>query len=192
MYLFFDTETTGLPKSFKAPVEDLNNWPRMVQLAWQVYNFNGELVENKNYIIKPEGYIIPDEVAKIHRITQERAEREGLDLLEALSDFKKDSDNSEFIVAHNMSFDEKIVAAELLRKEQENFFPFLRKICTMKSTVNFCRISARNKNGYKWPNLTELHQCLFREDFEDAHDALIDVKACARCFFELKKRNVLF
>jgi len=34
MYLFFDTETTGLPKNWKAPIEDLNNWPRLVQLAW--------------------------------------------------------------------------------------------------------------------------------------------------------------
>jgi len=30
MYLFFDTETTGLPRNWKAPVTDLDNWPRMV------------------------------------------------------------------------------------------------------------------------------------------------------------------
>lgn len=190
MYLFFDTETTGLPKNFKAPVEDVDNWPRLVQIAWQIYNFKGELLENKNYIIRPEDFVIPEESAKIHRITQDRALKEGYDLNEALEDFKKDSYKIEFLVAHNVFFDEKIVGAELLRKQQENFLPWLRKICTMKSTANFCKISGRN--GYKWPNLTELHRCLFKEDFEDAHDAFVDVKACARCFFELKKRNILF
>jgi hypothetical protein len=34
MYLFFDTETTGLPSNYKAPATDLNNSPRLVQLAW--------------------------------------------------------------------------------------------------------------------------------------------------------------
>ena len=34
MYLFFDTETTGLPRNWKAPVTHLNNWPRMIQIAW--------------------------------------------------------------------------------------------------------------------------------------------------------------
>ena len=27
MYLIFDTETTGLPKNFKAPITDTDNWP---------------------------------------------------------------------------------------------------------------------------------------------------------------------
>ena len=52
MYLFFDTETTGLPKNWKAPVTDVNNWPRMVQLAWETYDVQGNLLARNNHIIK--------------------------------------------------------------------------------------------------------------------------------------------
>ena len=74
MYLIFDTETTGLPKNYNAPITDLDNWPRMVQIAWQLHELDGTLVEVKNYIVKPEGYTIPFNSAKIHGITTEKAE----------------------------------------------------------------------------------------------------------------------
>ena len=89
MYLFFDTETTGLPKNFKAPITDFDNWPRLVQLAWQNYDMKGELLSSFNLIIKPEGFVISEEVAKIHRITQERAMAEGIPLGDALKQFAK-------------------------------------------------------------------------------------------------------
>ena len=40
MYLFFDTETTGLPKRWNAPVTDLENWPRSFAGAWD-HDFGG-------------------------------------------------------------------------------------------------------------------------------------------------------
>lgn len=190
MYLIFDTETTGLPKSFKAPITDFDNWPRLVQLAWQNYSAQGELISSFNYIIKPDGFTISDEVAKIHRIDQARAEKEGLDLLPVLEEFKKELLKTEFAVAHNIDFDEKIVGAEFLRNSMPNIFEATRKICTMKGSANICKIPGRN--GYKWPNLTELHTYLFQRGFEEAHDAEADVKALAKCFFELKNRGLLF
>lgn len=74
MYLFFDTETTGLPKNWKAPVTDLNNWPRLVQLA---YDSNGNKISGGDFIIKPEGFSIPTESSRIHGISTERALRAG-------------------------------------------------------------------------------------------------------------------
>jgi DNA polymerase III epsilon subunit-like protein len=190
MYLFFDTETTGLPKNFKAPVSDLDNWPRLVQLAWQNYSAQGELLESFNYIIKPEGFIISDEVAKIHRINQARAEKEGVELIPVLKEFVENLQKNEFAVAHNISFDENIVGSELIRANMANVFTTIRKICTMKGTVNICQIPG--PRGYKWPNLTELHKYLFQKDFAEAHDAEADVKALANCFFELKNRGLIF
>ncbi|NCD01019.1 3'-5' exonuclease [bacterium] len=190
MYLFFDTETTGLPKSFKAPMSDLDNWPRLVQIAWENYSGDGDLLESFSYIIKPEGFVISDEVAKIHRVTQERAMKEGVNLRDVLNKFYKHLNKNEFAVAHNFSFDENIVGAEFLRAGMGDVFSKVRKVCTMKGTVDICKIPAHN--GYKWPNLTELHKMLFNEDFPDAHDALVDVKALARCFFELKNRGLFF
>ena len=73
MYLFFDTETTGLPRNWKAPVSDLNNWPRLVQLAFLYYDNNGNKISSGDFIIKPEGFTIPTDVSRIHGITTERS-----------------------------------------------------------------------------------------------------------------------
>ena len=73
MYLFFDTETTGLPRNYKAPLTAFDNWPRMVQIAWMQYDESGSLLSETSYIIKPEGYQIPEAVSKLHGITTERA-----------------------------------------------------------------------------------------------------------------------
>ena len=50
MYLFFDTETTGLPKNYKAPASDLNNWPRLVQLAYHLYDNDGNKISEGDHI----------------------------------------------------------------------------------------------------------------------------------------------
>ena len=88
MYLFFDTETTGLPLNWNAPASNTSNWPRMVQLACLLYDLDGGLIEQRNFIIKPEGYAIPRDAAKIHGITTERANLEGVDLGTSLTDFR--------------------------------------------------------------------------------------------------------
>ena len=90
MYLVYDTETTGLPKSYDAPLNDFDNWPRVVQLAWQIHDFDGSLAEVKNFIVKPEDFIIPRGAEKIHGISTDRANREGQPLdfvLNLLRDF---------------------------------------------------------------------------------------------------------
>lgn len=190
MYLVFDTETTGLPKNYNAPISDLANWPRLVQLAWQTYDEDGNLWETHNHIIRPIGFVISEESARIHRITQARALAEGEDLKEVLEIFADHIKRASHLVAHNISFDEKIMGAEFLRQEIPSILDDSSKICTMKSSVNFCALS-NNRGGYKWPNLAELHFKLFAKNFDAAHDAVIDVSACARCFFELKSRGVL-
>ena len=55
MYLIFDTETTGLPRNYNAPISDSENWPRAVQIAWQLHNEKGALLEHKDFLIIPEG-----------------------------------------------------------------------------------------------------------------------------------------
>ena len=105
MYLIYDTETTGLPRDWNAPITDSDNWPRCVQIAWQLHDELGELVEVKNFIIKPEGYDIPFNAAQIHGITTERAEKQGVDLTWALNEFNKALSKSKFVVGHNIGFD---------------------------------------------------------------------------------------
>ena len=112
MYLFFDTETTGLPRNFKAPLEDLENWPRIVQISWLIFDESEKIVDEKDYIIKPQNFIIPDRVSRIHGITTEIALSEGRELKPILNEFVSDVKNSSYIIAHNMEFDEKIIGAE--------------------------------------------------------------------------------
>lgn len=189
MYLFFDTETNGLPRNWKAPVSDLKNWPRMVQLAYMVFDEQGNEIRAADYIIKPEGFTIPGELAKIHGITTERAINEGVPLTQVLDEFSQQCNQSGVLVAHNLSFDEKIVGSELLRGGYQNVLMRKKRVCTMEAGTNFCKLPG--KYGYKWPRLSELHQKLFGQDFEEAHNAAVDIAATARCFWELKRRGVI-
>ena len=70
MYLIFDTETTGLPKKWNAPITDSDNWPRCVQLAWQLHDSKGALISDHSYLIKPENFNIPFESEQIHEFQQ--------------------------------------------------------------------------------------------------------------------------
>jgi DNA polymerase III epsilon subunit-like protein len=189
MILFFDTETTGLPKNWKAPVTDLDNWPRLVQLAYLVYDFDGNLIHSCNEIIKPNGFTIPMEASKVHGITTNTANQRGSQIEEVFELFSIHLKRAKVIVAHNMAYDEKIIGSELIRLGLESTLDSKEKICTMESTVDLCKIDG--PYGYKWPKLEELHRFLFNHDFEGAHDALADIQATARCFWELKKIGVI-
>jgi DNA polymerase III subunit epsilon len=187
MYLLFDTETTGLPKNWKAPVTDIGNWPRMVQIAWLLYDKNGVLLTGNDYIIKPVGFTISADAAKIHGISTEKALESGSDLNLVLTEFSNIAEQAEFIVAHNLSFDEKIIGAELLRCTMPNILNSKKRICTMEKTTNFVAIPG--PYGFKWPKLAELHYKLFNTHFEEQHNAAMDIKATANCFWELKRRG---
>lgn len=186
-YLFFDTETTGLPKKFNAPISDLDNWPRLVQIAWLLSDDFGEVISQEEYIIKPKDFIIPLESSAVHGIDNLKAEREGKDLKDVLDVFNYSlSINNLSLVAHNIMFDRNIVASEFLRMEMSSNFLDLNTICTMKSSVDFCDLP--NK---KFPKLSDLHFKLFNKGFDNAHNALADVIACYNCFFEMKKRGII-
>lgn len=188
MYLFFDTETTGLPRRWNAPVTDVDNWPRLVQLAWICYDDQGERLESRNAVIKPEGFTIPAEVARIHGITQQLALEKGENLETVLEEFSGKIDEAQALVGHNISFDECIVGAEFERLRMMTSLFLKPKYCTMKTATDYCKLPA--KKGFKAPKLSELHQALFGTGFEHAHDALADVEATARCFWKLKELGI--
>jgi len=192
MYIIFDTETTGKAKSFSAPITDFNNWPRMVQIAWKVFDKDGVETDSQNLIIKPQGFTIPDEAIAIHRITNERAKADGIPLREALEKFAEAVRNNKYLIAHNIDFDRNVTGCEYLREGMHNCLPDINQIDTMKLTTEFVAIPAtRGRSGFKFPSQTELHQKLFDRGFDDAHDALADVTALSRIFFKLQEIGVL-
>ncbi len=191
MLLFLDTETTGLPK-YSEP-DPVKKWPRVVQLAWSLYNSDGERESRNSFIIYPTDYSIPMESARIHGITTDRAKAEGVSLYKVLPQFNEDVERATALVAHNIGFDLPIVNTEFLRCRVETNLLKKQAICTMKppQIVSLCKLPSKSGRGYKWPTLNELHLQLFQEEFTDSHNAGADVEACARCYFELKRRGII-
>lgn len=185
MFLIYDTETTGLPKSYKAPLTDFDNWPRVVQLAWQIHDENGALVDIKNFIIKPEGFIIPRGSEKIHGISTDRANREGQPLEFVLNEFNKALSSVKTIAGHNLEFDNSCVGSEFLRKEMVTPLFELNMVDTIPVSTEYCELPGGKGGNYKWPTLKELYLKLFDENFVAAHNASADVQATARCFLEM-------
>jgi len=160
MYLIFDTETTGLPRNFKAPISDVENWPRVIQLAWQLHDEEGKLVEHQDFLIEPEGFNIPYGSESIHGISTELAIQKGHKLLEVIDAFSVAVKKADFIVGHNVNFDVNVLGCE--------FF--------------------RNQKNTDWTEIPVLNTCtekLFGESFGEAHNATADVEATTRCFLEL-------
>lgn len=191
MYLVFDTETTGLPQNFNAPVSDSANWPRMVQLAWQLHDEQGNLIGNQDYIIKPEGYDIPFNASRIHGITTKLAQEEGRDLAEVLHEFNAALAKAHFGVGQNVEFDYKIIGAEFFRKEIENNLQELPKADTMIFGTDFCQLQGGKNGKFKSPKLEEIYEKLYGYKFEEAHNAAADVNATAQCFFEMMRIGVI-
>lgn len=191
MYIVFDTETTGLPRNYDAPMEDLDNWPRLVQIAWQLHDERGKLLSNHNYIVKPEGFTIPYNAEKVHGISTARALKEGHDLQEVLGIFHQDVSKAKYLVGHNIGFDIRVVGAEYLRKELPMLLRDMPELDTKDLATDFCAIPGGKGGKFKWPTLTELHHKLFGNGFADAHDAAYDVDATAKCFFGLITQQVI-
>ena len=206
MYLIFDTETTGLPKNWKAKMTDLDNWPRVIELAFQVYDKDKKLIHSYVTLIKPDGWEVPDYQHFIKKglnpvmaekeskfwvdngFTNERNSKEGISMKDALKHFAEWNDKCEYLIAHNISYDYNVLGAEFIRygvscKKK------LKQICTKDTTTDFCNIIG--KYGKKWPTLNELHEKLFNEKMEDAHKADVDVAYNAKCFFEAVERKII-
>ena len=184
-YLFFDTETAGLPKNYHALTHWLSNWPRLVQLSWITTDEDCNVLSENDYIIYPEGFTIPEDAVRLHGITTEIAKEKGKPLKEVVDKFMEDFNAATTIVGHNIDFDKKIIGAELIRLGRNDIMSSKEALCTMKGSVDYCKIPS--SHGYKWPKLQELHKKLFGCEFEDAHNSMSDVKATLKCFKEMKK-----
>ena len=152
MFLTFDTETTGLPKNFRAPVSDSDNWPRLVQLAWQLNDKNGKLISNNSHIIKPTNFSIPFNSEKIHGISTEVAIKKGKEINEVLEEFENDLIKSKYIIGHNINFDINIIGAEHFRKKFKSTIEEKIKIDTAQISKSYCNLRGGFGGGLKCPS----------------------------------------
>lgn len=189
-YLFFDTETTGIPKDYKAPCTNTDNWPRLIQLGWLLTDAEGRILSEGNHIVRPDGFEIPKAASDVHGITTEFALENGKPLLDVIFAFGADLNQSQLVVGHNLDYDLHILGAEYVRLGYDSRIMFARPtLCTMQATIQYCNIPGRF--GPKWPKLMELYTKLFGQEFDGAHDAMADIVATKECFFELIRRGIV-
>ncbi len=190
MFLVFDTETTGLPKRWDAPISDHENWPRCIQIAWQLHDASGACMDHKDYIISPDGFDIPFESEQIHGISTALAEKLGTPIDTVLADFMHALSQTQYVVGHNVNFDVNIIGAELDRLGLDTTVAALPVLdtCT-EHTATLCQLPGGRGGKFKLPTLSELYKHLFDDRFDQAHNATADVEATARAFFELLRVN---
>lgn len=182
--LFFDTETNGLPKDWRAPVTDVDNWPRVIQLAYEICDQEENVLGEEKNLVKPDGWEIPKlPFWEKHGYYTEVNEQLGAPMKPLLENFANAINyfEVELLVAHNMKFDQNVLGAEMIRYGI-SLGRQVKKFCTMKESIYFCALP-----GLKFPKLEELYFKLFGESFSGAHDAGNDVAACRKAFFELRK-----
>ena len=190
--LIFDTETTGLPNWRAKGPQWYKSWPYIVQLSWILYNVDKNTFVKGDYIIKlPLNITIPNDSIKIHGITNKIMNTQGVDFMKALTHFLIHLHNADFIVAHNLDFDKKMLLAEFERRDMINHFDVIKGVdyCTMRNSEELCgltKISPVTGLRYsKFPRLSELHYCLFKERLVNLHNSYNDVLACLRCYYKL-------
>lgn len=183
LILPFDTETTGLP-DWKLPSES-EHQPHLVQLAAILCDDETrEIQEQLDVIIKPDGWVIPDEASEIHGITTERAMDEGIPEAEALDAFINLYKKCSLRVAHNTTFDNRVIRIALKR-----YTPDLISDDEWKDkSTYFCTLMNARKimGGKSGHTLAEAYLHFTGKELQDAHTAMADAKACMDIYWEIK------
>jgi DNA polymerase III epsilon subunit-like protein len=204
--IVFDVETTGLPLDWGKPSTDVDNWPRVISFAWELFDETGETISQHHHLIEPDGWQIPDKdyfmakgesepeaikKAKFwidNGFSQAESYVDGEPMINVLRMFIKDYNQADLLLAHNISFDKSVVSAELIRYKigvKGNIPAF----CTKLEGEEICKLPSQYPGKYKWPKLQELYKHLFGKEFEGDHDAGCDIQATKECYFEIMLRR---
>lgn len=203
----YDTETTGFPEWSK-PSEDPCQ-PRIIQIAAELCDEEtGKTIQKMCQIIKPDGWIIPEEIQQLTGITMEIANTEGVPIERVLNEFIEMWKTSDLRVAHNESFDMRMIRIELMRHSvysmaavgDESFADYWKKsasFCTQGQSTKIINLPptekmlAAKRKTPKPPNLGEAFQFFTGTKLEGAHNAEVDVMACKTVYFGIKKHLLL-
>ena len=217
----FDTESTGFP-DYKNP-SYLKHQPHLVQLAALLVDdskgTDGEIIKTMDVLVKPDGWEIDQGAIDTHGITMERALDEGIPERDALEEFMGMWVTSDLRIAHNESFDARIIRIvqyhcwehTIIPKEPRDEVIFTdtthqmmvddwhnnKGYCTMRKSTNICNLpptakmqkSPRFRNKKKAPTLMEAYVHFYGEEFEGAHDGFADARACFKVYQAIKRHG---
>lgn len=194
--LIFDVETTGLPA--RGMPLDHERQPHLVQLAALLMDDDGTERASVSLIIRPP-VPIPDDVAAIHGITNNIAASVGIPPAAAVGVWSNLARRADLLVAHNIAFDILLMEIAWLRSmgaeaaaNWQALHAGRTRFCTMQAATPLVnlppteRMIAAGFNRPKAPKLAECVRHFFGEDLAGAHDALVDVRACARVFCHIR------
>ena len=212
--MVFDTETTGLLKTYSPPLDptSLATYPHILQISYAIFDTQTwSVVSTVNTFIRvPDDVEITPEITRITGITREMCNA-GMPIDVAMHQFYTDYMRCNAIVAHNLDFDRAMIKIEFSRIGHSSpppcpnwdkiFDPEFEKacdketVCTMRWGRNLCKIERIDRNGkryWKSPKLAELYEHLFQEPAPDGlHNALVDTLVCLRCYVKLRFRFTL-
>ncbi len=193
--MVFDTETTRLPL-WKEPSEHPGQ-PHLCQFtAVLVDGLSGQELDYVDMLIRPDGWTIPDEVSKIHGISQARALEEGLPEKAAVSQFLRLTGEADLVVGFGVAFDMRIMRIAMLRAGVSKaacdlLMSDMQTRCVMQQATPIAKIPptdkmmATGRKTFKQPNLGEAVRAILGEEMDDAHDARVDVLYTVRLYFHL-------
>lgn len=187
-HLTLDTETSGLPikqgNEYADPKESIYyDSSRLLQLSWicTVSGAIGNMIKLKrNYIVKID---IDIKNSHIHGIDNKIIEEKGINIEEIFNILEEDLKNTKLIIGYNIIFDLNIILAELYRfgNKYIDLIDLLNKVERFDVMIYSCLFLKLNK----YIKLIKLYELLFKENFENPHNALNDVIATFKCFVKL-------
>lgn len=201
-YLIVDTETTGLPLHYDAPFHDVNNWPRIIQLAWELCWENGDTIKKVCELVEPDGWRFPTGKFWIDNgFNEADCILNGKPMKDLLIDLCKAMNTADVMIAHNLSYDKPIIECEMFRynvlpKQIAREHPFglrpegvkLQKECTKLLSTPILKLPGIY-GQYSWPKLEVAYEYCFGKPFTDGHDAGADVQACKEIYLWIQSLN---
>lgn len=184
--LFFDTETTGFPVDNQP--DDHPAQPHLCEVAATLYDNAGNLRQAIAMIVRPDGFIIPPNVAALHGISQDMATEHGHQRTTVLRAFDRLMKSATMIVAHNLAFDLRIMRIAYAR-EGWLFEPPVNQFCTMTESADIVKVGRNQDGSWRWPKLAVAYQHFTGREMKNAHQALADCAACKHIYEALRQQG---
>ena len=184
-FAVFDTETTGLSRN------DV-----VLQFALALFDESGKMLQSYNRLwTLPENVQISRSAYNVHKIGYRRLREDGMAAAPQLRVVQKQLarllERKVPIVAHNASFDVRLLKQTADKHEVEWDFAIEHTFCTMKNSKPYTNIFSIKTGKPKSPSNTELYEFLHsrKPEFGQLHDALTDVKVTAASYAAGRSRR---
>lgn len=210
-FLIVDTETTGLPIDYGAPFTDTDNWPRILELAWELCWENGETIEKSCELVYPDGWRFPTgEFWEQHGFNEADNILNGIDASILLTNLAVAMCCADIMICHNIAYDKPIIECEMYRYSiypkairrqlvENNIelkaglrpegIPLLKE-CTKLLSTPILKLPGF-KGMYSWPKLEAAYEYMYSEPYLQGHHADTDVEATKKVYLWIREMNEL-